>query len=64
MASAKEAMPTGTAPQFTDLITMYTALAGKDAKAAAWSTAVAMPDSAIDNGLSRAYMLAFIATAG
>lgn len=64
LAAAKEAMPTGTAPQFTDLVTMYTALAGKDAKAAAWSTAVAMPDSAIDNSLSRAYMLAFIATAG
>jgi endoglucanase Acf2 len=63
VAAAKEAMPSGTAPQFTDLITMYSALAGKDAKAAAWSKAVALPDSAIDDGLSRAYMLAFIATA-
>ncbi|NTV39035.1 MAG: 1,3-beta-glucanase, partial [Demequinaceae bacterium] len=61
--SVKEAMPTGTAAQFTDLITMYSALAGKDAKAAAWSSAVSLPDSAIDDGLSRAYMLAFIATA-
>ena len=63
IASSKEAMPTGTATQFTDLITMYTALAGKDAKAAAWSKALDLPDSAIDDGMSRAYMLAFIATA-
>jgi hypothetical protein len=56
-------MPTGTAAQFTDLITMYSALAGEDANAAAWSQAVELPDSAIDDGMSRAYMLAFIATA-
>jgi endoglucanase Acf2 len=63
LASVKEAMPTGTAAQFTDLITMYSALAGEDANAAAWSQAVELPDSAIDDGMSRAYMLAFIAAA-
>ena len=63
LASAQEAMPTGTASQFADLITMYTALAGKDSKAEAWTAALALPDSAIDDGLSRAYMLAFIAAA-
>lgn len=63
LASVKEAMPHGTAKQFTDLITMYSALAGKDANAAAWSTALDLPDAAIDDGMSRAYMLAFIATA-
>ncbi len=63
MDSAAEAMPTGTAKQFADLITMYTALAGDDSRAAAWSAALALPDSAIDDGVSRAYMLAFIATA-
>jgi len=63
MDSVKEAMPTGTAAQFTDLITMYSALAGKDSRETAWSTALALPDSAIDDGMSRSYMLAFIATA-
>ncbi len=61
--SAAEATPNGTAEQFVDLITMYTALAGDDSRAAAWSAALALPDSAIDDGVSRAYMLAFIATA-
>ncbi|WNM25991.1 glycosyl hydrolase [Demequina capsici] len=63
-ASIAEAMPTGTADQFTDLITMYTALGGAKTQAAAWAVALTLPDSAIDDGMSRAYMLAFIASVG
>ncbi|MDN4471424.1 glycosyl hydrolase [Demequina zhanjiangensis] len=64
LSSITEAMPTGTADQFTDLITMYSALAGPKQQSAAWSIALALPDSAIDDGMTRAYMLAFIAAAG
>jgi endoglucanase Acf2 len=59
--SVAEAMPSGSAEQFEDLITMYGALAGGEARNNAWDTAMAFPDDAIDDGISRAYMLAFIA---
>lgn len=62
-SSTVEAMPSGSAEQFTDLITMYGALAGGEARKEAWDAALALPDAAIDDGVSRAYMLAFIAAA-
>ncbi len=63
LAAIAEAMPSGSAPQFTDLITMYGALAGSTEQATAWDVALTLPESAIDDGMSRAYMLAFIASA-
>ncbi|WP_062200644.1 glycosyl hydrolase [Demequina salsinemoris] len=64
LASIAEAMPSGTAPQFTDLITMYAALADSTEQATAWDIALTLPESAIDDAMSRAYMLTFIADAG
>ncbi|WP_084124677.1 glycosyl hydrolase [Demequina sp. NBRC 110054] len=63
LASIAEAMPSGTATQFTDLITMYSSLADSIEQATAWDIALTLPESAIDDGMSRAYMLAFIANA-
>lgn len=55
-----EAMPDGSAPQFADMLLMYQALAGPDDAAAALESARELPDSAIDDGNSRAYLLAWI----
>lgn len=46
-----------------DYVVTYSALAGPDAAAEAWDTAVGLSDDAIDDGSSRASMLAFIASA-
>ncbi|WP_143340442.1 glycosyl hydrolase [Demequina sp. NBRC 110057] len=46
---------------FGDYLLMYQALAGPDDAAQAWEDAVALPDDAIDDGNTRAAMLAFIA---
>ncbi|GIG54878.1 glycosyl hydrolase [Demequina activiva] len=48
---------------FADYLLMYASLAGAQAKEDAWDAAIALPDDAIDDGNSRAYMLAWIATA-
>ncbi|GMA36112.1 hypothetical protein [Demequina litorisediminis] len=46
---------------FGDYLLMYLALAGPEDAADAWEQAVALDDAAIDNGNTRAAMLAFIA---
>jgi endoglucanase Acf2 len=46
-----------------DYVVTYSALAGPDDAAAAWETAVGLSEDAIDDGTSRASMLAFIAAA-
>ncbi|AEE47566.1 glycosyl hydrolase [Cellulomonas fimi] len=45
-----------------DYVVTYSALAGPDEAKAAWETAVDLPEEAIDDGSSRASMLAFIAS--
>jgi len=62
-ASVKEATPSGYGVQFGDYLLMYSALAGADDAAAAWTEATGLPDTSIDDGSSRAAMLAFIASA-
>ncbi len=62
-ASVKEATPSGYGVQFGDYLLMYSALAGADDAAAAWKEATGLPDTSIDDGSSRAAMLAFIASA-
>ncbi|WP_156159065.1 glycosyl hydrolase [Demequina gelatinilytica] len=49
---------------FADYLLMYRALAGDEERAAAWTTAVDLPDDAIDDGDSRTWLLAWIAAAG
>jgi endo-1,3(4)-beta-glucanase len=60
-ASIAEAAPQGLGVQFGDYLLMYGALGGADA-GAAWNSALALPDSAIDDGDSRTYLLAWIAS--
>jgi len=55
-----EALESGPAPQFADLILMYQSLAGPDDAEAALEAARVLPDSAIDDGNSRSHLLAFI----
>ncbi|WP_156164981.1 glycosyl hydrolase [Demequina silvatica] len=64
VSSVAEAWGTSTPDQFADYLLMYRALAGDAERAAAWSAALALPDTAIDDGDSRAWMLAWIAAAG
>ena len=59
-ANIAEATANGPAPQFADLLLMYQALAGPDDAAGALAAARELPDSAIDNGNSRTYLLAWI----
>jgi len=61
-ASVAEAAPHGVEVQFGDYLLMYSALAGEDERAAAWEVALTLPDSAIDDGNSRAYLLAWLAS--
>lgn len=63
-AAVDEAAPGGYGVPFGDDLLAYRALAGHDEAAAAWQQAVALPDSAIDNGDSRTYLLAWIAAHG
>lgn len=60
-AAVDEAAPNGYGVQFGDYLLMYRSLAGLKEAAAAWTAAQQLPDAAIDNGSSRAYLLAFIA---
>ena len=53
-----------TPPMFADLLLMYLALASDEERAAAWATARVLPDDAIDDGVSRTWLLAWIASAG
>ena len=64
LASLKEAAPGGYDVQFGDYLLMYQALAGKDQAVAARQAALALPATSIDDGNSRAYLLAWIAAHG
>jgi endo-1,3(4)-beta-glucanase len=59
-SNVAEALAKGPAPQFADLLLMYSALAGSDDAASALQQARALPDSALDGGNSRSYLLAWI----
>jgi hypothetical protein len=63
-AAVDEAAPGGYGVQFGDYLLAYRALAGHDEAAAAWTQAATLPDTAIDNGDSRAYLFAWIAAHG
>ncbi|MCC2319700.1 glycosyl hydrolase [Cellulomonas xiejunii] len=64
LAAVDEATPAGPDVMFGDYLLMYRALAGPDEAAAAWDDAVALPDTSIDDGSSRAYLLAWLAAHG
>ena len=64
VASVDEATPGGYGVAFGDYLLAYRALAGPAQAVAAWQQATALPDSAIDDGDSRAYLLAWIAAHG
>lgn len=61
-AAVEEAAPSGYGVQFGDYLLMYRALAGPEDAAAAWEEAMRLPDDAVDDANSRAYMLAWIAS--
>ncbi|NMM30764.1 MAG: 1,3-beta-glucanase [Cellulomonas sp.] len=62
-ANVAEAAPGGYGVQFGDYLLMYLALAGRQDADKAWTTAQQLPDMAIDDGDSRAYLLAWLAAA-
>ena len=62
-ANVAEAAPGGYGVQFGDYLLMYLALAGPADADSAWTAARALPDLAVDDGDSRAYLLAWIAAA-
>jgi len=64
LAAVDEATPAGPDVMFGDYLLMYRALAGPEEAAAAWDDAVALPDTSIDDGSSRAYLLAWLAAHG
>lgn len=64
LAEVQEATPGGYGVQFGDYLLMYRALAGHDQAVAARQAALALPATAIDDGDSRAYLLAWIAAHG
>jgi len=57
-----EARGDGSGTQFSDYLLMYEATESKAAADAAWDAALALPADGIDDGNSRAYMLAWIAS--
>jgi hypothetical protein len=63
-SNVAEALAKGPAPQFADLLLMYSALAGPDDAASALQQARDLPDSALDGGNSRSYLLAWIMVHG
>ena len=63
-ASVAEAAPDGYDVMFGGDLLGYLALAGPDDASRAWTELVSLPDSAIDDGTSRAALLAFVASAG
>ncbi|GEK16733.1 glycosyl hydrolase [Cellulomonas persica] len=56
-----EAGADGTAPTFGGYVLAYLALAGDDDAAEAWERLLAIPADAVDDGTSRAALLAFVA---
>ncbi|MDM7854711.1 glycosyl hydrolase [Cellulomonas alba] len=62
-AQVHEATPGGTSVQFGGYLLGYAALAGKADAAKAWTQALSLPDSAVDDGSSHAATLAFVAAA-
>jgi endoglucanase Acf2 len=63
-SNVAEALAKGPAPQFADLLLMYSALAGPDDAASALRQARELPDAALDDGNSRSYLLAWIMVHG
>jgi endoglucanase Acf2 len=62
-ANVAEAAPGGYGVQFGDYLLMYLALAGHQDAETAWTAAQSLPAGSIDDGDSRAYMLAWLAAA-
>jgi endo-1,3(4)-beta-glucanase len=60
-ASVEEASPDGYDVQFGDYLLMYLALAGPDAAQEAWDEIPDLPEDAVDDGNSRAYLMAWVA---
>ncbi|SFJ67460.1 Endoglucanase Acf2 [Cellulomonas sp. KH9] len=63
-AAVEEASPDGPDVMFGDYLLMYRALAGPQDAAAAWQDALDLPDTSIDDGSSRAYLLAWLVAHG
>ncbi|MFW7414631.1 glycosyl hydrolase [Demequina sp. SO4-18] len=63
LRSIESAAPDGYDVPFGDYLLMYQALAGPEQAAAAWDEAIALSEDGIDDGNSRAAMLAWIAAA-
>lgn len=63
-ANVAEVTDAGPPAQFGDLLLMYRSLAGPEDAAEALAEARELPDAAIDDGNSRAMLLAFIASHG
>ncbi|WP_136517907.1 MULTISPECIES: glycosyl hydrolase [Cellulomonas] len=63
-AAVEEAAPDGADVMFGDYLLMYRALAGPEEASAAWEDALALPDTSVDDGSSRAYLLAWLAAHG
>ncbi|UJP39135.1 glycosyl hydrolase [Cellulomonas palmilytica] len=63
-AAVEEAGADGTDATFGGYVLAYLALAGADDAATAWERLQAVPDEAIDDGTSRAALLAFVASLG
>jgi len=62
-AQVAEATPAGFDVKFGDYLLMYLAMAGEDHAEKAWQVAGEVSETAIDDGSSRAYLLAFVASA-
>ncbi len=62
-AQVAEATPAGFDVKFGDYLLMYLAMAGEDHADKAWQAAGEVSDTAIDDASSRAYLLAFVASA-
>ncbi|MDM8086411.1 glycosyl hydrolase [Cellulomonas cellasea] len=62
IAQVEEATPGGFDVKFGDYLLMYLAMAGPDEAGRAWEAAPGLSDTSIDDGSSRAYLLAFVAS--
>ena len=62
VSAVDAAMPAGPDVMFGDYLLMYQALAGDAARDAAWEQALVLPQDVIDDGSSRAHLLAWIAS--
>ncbi|WP_062076982.1 glycosyl hydrolase [Demequina globuliformis] len=61
-AAVAEGLAAGTSVAFADYMLMYSAAAGPQEAEQAWHAALELPATAIDDGNSRAYLLAWIAS--